>query len=101
MGQAFVRLAAYLLNGAAEFVANTETPWDDLAVEVLGVIIESEAVQNWLADLLDNTPPDVMFAVGDAPEAVKAAFVGKGIPWDKVIEYLPQILALARILFGK
>jgi hypothetical protein len=99
MGNAILGALRYLLAGLGEFVAQTTNPWDDFAVDVMNAAVESQVIQDWLAGLLET--PAGAESLSSPPEAVVAEFESRGIPWAKVMQYLPQIIALLRVFLGK
>lgn len=99
MAEAILGAVAYLLQGAQEFVARTDNQLDDLFVEILGVVFESDAVRAWFESLM-NVPHDSL-SLSAPPEEVIQAFAARNIPWDKVLPYVVQILGLVRVLLGK
>lgn len=99
--------------GVAEYFAKiTTTLWDDVAVQVIRVIMDDKTLVEWLRRLLND--PAIVGSSGlsrtsfildhandSATPAVKEAIERVGLDWTTVLSNLPAIVTLVLTVLGR
>lgn len=89
-----------LIESMAAWAADTDSQWDDFAVDVLRFLYDSDLFREWLSGLIANSPAGVLSLVS-VPLEVRAEAERRGIDWQKFLAALPTIITLVRAIIGK